>query len=111
MSTLDRRALITGAAATALAGCDEATTKKLQARLNPSQTPGGAAPAATPAPTTAATAGAPGTALIVAAARRDSSTLVVRRGNIVGTASSQVVPVGALRRTPTGVSRWCVEPC
>ncbi|MBJ7485916.1 MAG: protein-L-isoaspartate O-methyltransferase, partial [Brevundimonas sp.] len=45
MSTLDRRALITGAAAaTALAGCDEATTKKLQARLNPSQTPGGAAP-------------------------------------------------------------------
>ncbi|WGM45506.1 Protein-L-isoaspartate O-methyltransferase [Brevundimonas sp. NIBR10] len=76
MTTIDRRALITGTAATAataLVGCDEATTKKLQARLNPGQTPGGAAPAATPAAPTAATAGAPAASAVSTTVRAPAS--------------------------------------
>ena len=76
MSTIDRRALISGAAAaaTALAGCDEATVKQVEARLNPSQAPGGSAPAtASTAPAAPATAGAPAASAVSTTVRAPAS--------------------------------------
>jgi len=74
---IDRRTLLTGAAGAAalsLTGCDEATVRAVQARLNPGQTPGGGAPAtAKQAPTPGAVANAPVASAVATGVRSPAS--------------------------------------
>ena len=60
--TLDRRTLLSAAAGLALAplaGCDRATLERIQARMNPTATGAGAAPAGAPGPASAPVTVAP----------------------------------------------------